>query len=101
MKPTIAQFEEVASNCEGVEFYGKYKGRFYYEGIAISADSSSYAASFIVAMNEDGYRISGWDHQDQLGLGVIVAWNENNFATKEDPWPEDTGKDDWKLERLA
>lgn len=94
MKPTIEQFEEVVSYCEGVRFYGEYQGRFYYKGIGLVADSESDAASFLVEMHEHGYKMPAWDHTDSMGLGVIVAWREDVFSGNEKPSRAD--KHQWK-----
>jgi hypothetical protein len=94
MKPTIEQFEEVASYCEGVRFYGSYQGRFFYKGIGLVAGSESDAASFLVEMRGHGYKIPAWDHSDSMGLGVVVAWREDVFAGNEKPSRAD--KHQWR-----
>lgn len=83
MLPTYEQFAEIAEQCEGVDFYGEYQGRFYYEGLAISADDAAAAANFLVEMRVNGFDLPTWDHQDQLGLGIIVAWRYENFKEEE------------------
>jgi hypothetical protein len=81
-KPTIQEFENCADWCNGVEFYGQYEGRCYYKGIAVSADSFADAAQFMCDMAEAGYPMGQWDHEDNLGLGVIVAWRPHTFSSQ-------------------
>ena len=81
--PNIRQFEEIADQCDGVEFYGEYQGRFFYEGIAVAADDAAAAANFMMELVNAGYAMPAWDHQDQLGLGIIVAWEHENFIMEE------------------
>lgn len=81
--PTIEQFKEIANTAEGdFSYHGEYRGRFFYEGIGLVADSTAEAANFVIAMREAGYAFPAWDHQDQLGLGVIVAWEHENFMSE-------------------
>ncbi|MAL45931.1 hypothetical protein [Hyphomonas sp.] len=80
MKPTIEQFKNVVDQFEYIDWFGEYHGRFYYEGIGVTAGSLGDIATLMVEMKSEGFNLPKWDHQDSLGMGSIVAWRKSKFA---------------------
>lgn len=84
-KPTVERFKDVVERSgEGlVTWYGKYNGRFYFEGYALRTDFHEDADQFVRIM--EGYEdetldsLGTWDHTDNLGSGYIVAWDKRRF----------------------
>ena len=86
MKPTVEQFEEIIEDRfppyddDGVRFHGVYHGRFYYRGIGVAVSTSAQGVDVIDAVRAEGYTLGSWDHEDQLGFGIIIAWPLRAFA---------------------
>lgn len=95
-KPTVERFKDIVERSgEGlVTWYGKYNGRFHFEGYALRTDFLEDAEQFVTSMGvyEDetldslGNSLGSWDHTDNLGGGYIVAWDKDRFHNIDDVW---------------
>ena len=91
-KPTVEHFKDVVERSgEGlVTWYGKYNGRFHFEGYALQTDFLEDAEQFVTSI--EGYEdealdsLGTWDHTDNLGGGYIVAWDKDRFHNIDDVW---------------
>ena len=61
-----------------IKWYGKYNGRFYFEGYGIYGDASDIA-EFMDRLPEARLGIGHYNHQDNLGFDIIVAWSLSKF----------------------
>ena len=73
------KFTETYGEEFGVEWHGSYGGRFFHNGIAVTAESIYGIAQFVSAMEKNSIDLGSWDHQDQLGYGQIFSWNTSKF----------------------
>ena len=93
-KISVEQFEEFVKWDPNVEWHGEYGGRFYYEGIAVTCESAADLIDLMVDIRDAGFDFPRWDHQDSMGLGMIVAWRPSVFAGNEKPSRAD--KHQWR-----
>ena len=70
-------FVEAQTDLE-IKWYGKYDGRFYFEGYGIYGDASDIA-EFMDRLPEARLGIGHYNHQDNLGFDIIVAWSLSKF----------------------
>ena len=91
-KPTVSRFKDVVERSgEGwVTWYGRYIGRFYFDGYALRAEFLEDAEQFVASMkayeDETLDSLGMWDQSDQLGLGYVVAWDKDRFHNIDDLW---------------
>ncbi|MAS98933.1 MAG: hypothetical protein CMF29_08460 [Kiritimatiellaceae bacterium] len=91
-KPTVSRFKDVVERSgEGlVTWYGRYNGRFYFDGYALQTEFLEDAEQFVTSMkayeDETLDSLGTWDHTDNLGRGYIVAWDKNRFHNIDDLW---------------
>ena len=91
-KPTVERFKDIVERSgEGlVTWYGKYNGRFYFEGYALRTEFLEDAEQFVTSI--EGYEdealdsLGTWDHTDHFGMGYIVAWDKRRFHNIDDVW---------------
>ena len=72
----------------------RVRGPFYYEGIAVTCESAADLIDLMVDIRDAGFDFPRWDHQDSMGLGMIVAWRPSVFAGNEKPSRAD--KHQWR-----
>ena len=80
--PTIEEFkDEVERYAEeyDMRYYGKYNGRSFHKGIAVSCECLGDAGQFVHGLKESGYDLGKWDHQDNLGFSKIISWSIDRF----------------------
>ena len=61
-----------------IKWYGKYEGRFYFEGYGIYGQAGDIA-EFMDRLSETRLGIGHYNHQDNLGFDIIVAWSLSKF----------------------
>lgn len=87
MKPTIAEFEgffDGWADDYDIKFYGKYEGRGFHKGIAITADCVGDAGEFVGEMKGRGYTLGKWNHHDSMGFGHVLSWNVGRFKVDDE-----------------
>ena len=91
-KPTVERFKDIVERTgEGwVTWYGRYSGRFYFDGYALQTEFLEDAEQFVENMksyeDETLDSLGIWDQSDQFGLGYVVAWNKDRFHSIDDVW---------------
>lgn len=73
------KFTETYGEEFGVEWHGSYGGRFFHNGIAVTAESTYGIAKFVSSMEKNNINLGSWDHEDQLGYRQIFSWNASKF----------------------
>jgi hypothetical protein len=68
-------------------YMGKYNGRFYHKGFAISYDGTPRSErKLFEILKENGCDDLGQpDQRDSLGLGAVLSWNRDRFDDADDP----------------
>tara|TARA_R100001143_G_C3315415_1_gene112186 strand:+ start:428 stop:715 length:288 start_codon:yes stop_codon:yes gene_type:complete len=82
MKPTIEEFEQRVNQSSfefGLDFYGKYCGRFHHEGIAVNAKCLGDIGRFVKELEKEDFTLGKWDHQDNLGHDYLASWSIGRF----------------------
>lgn len=88
-------FVEAQTDLE-IKWYGKYDGRFYFEGYGIYGDASDIA-EFMDRLPEARLGIGHYNHQDNLGFDIIVAWSLSKFDKRTvDQKIDDALPDGWR-----
>jgi hypothetical protein len=77
----LDQFIELANQTDGVEYYGKYNGRGYHTGFAITCYDMYDYGQFVIACNQEDLDDISYarPHIDSLGMGYIISWNTDLF----------------------
>jgi len=87
MKISVQEFKDLVESLEmngvDVHFRGEYHGRFFYEGIGVDVENLAVAAEIVAELKYHGYDLGSWDHQDNMGLGFVVAWRTSKFEAEE------------------
>ena len=81
-KPTVEQFKDFVEAQDDLEikWYGKYDGRWYHKGYAVTGDSG-HVGALVERMATERFadEMGWWDHQDTYGYDVIVSWDVDTF----------------------
>jgi hypothetical protein len=78
MIPSIEQLEQACDAIDGLRWYGRYSGRFHFDGYAVIAESPASLTELFMAL--DGMPMP--DHQDQMGFDRLFAWSRTNWMPK-------------------
>ena len=94
MKPTVEEFKQFVKSQEDLEikWFGKYRGRWYHDGIAIRGKLADGGALVERAKNH-GWDFEEWNHQDTLGFDNIMSWNISWFRCYNKPSKVQTKSD--------
>lgn len=79
--PTTSQLKDACMDCDLVDWYGFYNGRWHFKGYAVVCNDSGDLAELINACHGRGFQLPRPDHQDNMGFNTLFAWSEDVFCT--------------------
>ena len=82
MKPTVEEFKQFVKSQDDLEikWFGKYRGRWYHDGIAVTGRLTEGGA-LVERVKNHGWDFEEWHHQDNFGFDYIMSWNVSWFRS--------------------